>query len=82
MEKKELSCYPTIDLPATGENIRRLRMEKGNTVIELQEYLGLNCPQTVYLWQRGRNLPSVDNLYAISKLWGVSMNDILIEKAG
>lgn len=77
-----LFSYPVIDLPATGENIRRLRMEKGNTVVELQEYLGLTCPQTVYLWQRGRNLPSVDNLYAISRLWDVSMNDILIEKAG
>ena len=42
----------------------------------------LESPQAVYCWQRGRNLPSVDNLYAISKLWGVSMNDILVEKAG
>ena len=26
------------------------------------------------------NLPSADNLYALSKLWGISMNDILVEK--
>ena len=46
----------------------------------LQEYLGLSCPQGVYQWQAGRSLPSVDNLYAVSRLWGVSMNEILVER--
>ena len=61
-------------------NIRRLRLEKGYSVKELQEYLGLGCPQGVYQWQAGRSLPSVDNLYAVSRLWGVSMNEILVER--
>ena len=43
-------------------------------------YLGLSCPQGVYQWQAGRSLPSVDNLYAVSRLWGVSMNEILVER--
>ena len=47
---------------------------------ELQEYLGLGCPQGVYQWQAGRSPPSVDNLYAVSRLWGVSMNEILVER--
>ena len=46
----------------------------------LQEYLGLSCPQGIYHWQRGSTLPSTDNLYALSKLWGISINDILQEK--
>ena len=80
--RKDLPRYPVIDIAATGRNIRRLRLEKGYSVQELQEYLSMSCPQGVYHWQLGRNLPSVDNLYAVSKLWGVSMNDILVEKAG
>ena len=80
--RKDLPRYPVIDIAATGRNIHRLRLEKGYSVQELQEYLGMSCPQGVYHWQLGRNLPSVDNLYAVSKLWGVSMNDILVEKAG
>ena len=80
MEKKELPRYPVIDIVATGRNIRRLRMEKGYSVNALQEYLGLSCPQGVYQWQAGRGLPSVDNLYAVSRLWGVSMNEILVER--
>lgn len=64
-------AYPTIDLAATGAHIRQLRLEQGYSVQDLQTYLGLEHPQAIYHWQHGRNLPSVDNLYALSKLWGV-----------
>lgn len=80
MEKKKLPRYPVIDVAATGRNIRRLRLEKGYSVNELQEYLGPSCPQGIYSWQRGATLPSTDNLYALSKLWGININDILQEK--
>lgn len=80
MERRELPRYPVIDAAATGQNLRRLRLEKGYSVKKLQEYLGLSCPQGVYQWQAGRSLPSVDNLYAVSRLWGVSMNEILVER--
>ena len=80
MEKKKLPRYPVIDVAATGRNIRRLRLENGYSVNELQEYLGLSCPQGIYHWQRGGTLPSTDNLYALSKLWGISINDILQEE--
>ena len=74
-------AYPTIDLAATGAHIHRLRMAQGHSVRDLQDYLGLETPQAIYHWQNGRNLPSVDNLYALSKLWGVPMNEILVEQA-
>ena len=45
MERRELPRYPVIDAAATGRNLRRLRLEKGYSVKELQEYLGLGCPQ-------------------------------------
>ena len=54
MERRELPRYPVIDIAATGQNLRRLRLEKGYSVKELQEYLGLGCPQGVYQWQAGR----------------------------
>ena len=43
--KKELPRYPVIDIVATGQNIRRLRLEKGYTVDDMQTYLGLGCSQ-------------------------------------
>ena len=78
MERGELPRYPVIDAAATGRNLCRLRLEKGYSVKELQEYLGLGCPQGVYQWQAGRSLPSVDNLYALSARHLDSMNEIII----
>ena len=48
MERRELPRYPVIDVAATGRNLRRLRLEKGYSVKELQEYLGLSCPPVSY----------------------------------
>ncbi len=77
MEKQ----FPVIDLAATGENISRLRRAKGLTVREVQSYFGFEEPQAIYKWQRGKSLPSVDNLYALSTLLEVSMNEILVSAA-
>ena len=74
-------AYPTIDLAATGAHIRQLRLEQGYSIQDLQAYLGLEHPQAIYHWQHGRNLPSVDNLYALSKPWGVPMDKIIVEQA-
>ena len=71
--------FPTIDLRATGENIIRLRKDSGLSVRELQHYFGFEEPQAIYKWQQGKCLPSVDNLFALSCLLGVSMNDILVQ---
>ena len=70
--------FPVIDLPATGANIRRLRQAKGLSVRELQQFFGFEEPQAIYKWQRGQSLPTVDNLYALSTLLDVPMNDILV----
>ncbi len=73
-----LNQFPVIDLPATGANIRRLRQAKGLSVRDLQQFFGFEEPQAIYKWQRGQSLPTVDNLYALSALLDVPMNDILV----
>jgi len=70
--------YPVIDLNKTGENIKRLREARCISVVDLQYFLGLASPQAIYYWQRGVNLPTVDHLYALSRLFKVSMDDILV----
>ena len=72
--------YPTIDVEKTGQNIKRLRENYNISVADLQIFLGLASTQAIYLWQRGINLPTADHLCALSHLFGVSMNDILILK--
>ncbi len=70
--------FPAIDPVATGENITRLRNARGLTVRDLQAYFGFGDPRAIYKWQRGQTLPSVDNLFALSALLQVPMNEILV----
>lgn len=70
--------FPVIDPVATGQNILSLRKQKGLTVRDLQKYFGFEEPQAIYRWQYGKTLPSVDNLYALSVILGVSMESILV----
>ena len=74
----EQHAFPVIDLRATGANILRLRKERGLTVRDLQAYFGFEAPQAIYRWQSGVSLPTVDNLYALSALLGVRMDEILV----
>ena len=74
--------YPTIDVKATGARIRELRKECGFTIREVSEYMGFTTDQAVCKWQRGECLPTVDNLYALSRLYGKKMEDILVGDDG
>ena len=70
--------FPVIDLHATGRNITRLRKARGLTVRDIQAWFGFEEPQAIYKWQSGRSLPTVDNLYALSTLLEVPMDEILV----
>lgn len=67
-----------IDMKKTGQNIRRLMIIKGLKVKNLQGHLGLSTPQSIYHWFDGRSLPTVDNLYALSDLFRVSIDSLII----
>lgn len=73
-----MSEFPSVNLKATGENIIRLRKLKGLSVRQIQDFFGFEQPQAIYKWQRGECLPSVDNLFALSKLLGTSIDTILV----
>ena len=73
--------YPVIDMRATGAHIKELMNTREVTVQDVQEAMGLASPQAVYRWLRGSNMPSVDNLYALSRYLNVSMEDVIVEKA-
>lgn len=70
--------FPVIDLAATGRNILRLRKARGLTVRDLQNWFGFEEPQAIYKWQKGKSLPTVDNLYALGVLLEVSIEEILV----
>lgn len=73
-----MQAFPVIDLAATGDNIKRIRLERGLTVRDLQKYFGFEEPQAIYKWQAGKSLPTVDNLFALGKLFAMPMDEILV----
>lgn len=80
MEECRTLEYPVIDVYATGKNIERLRKEKGLRVKDISSYMGFLEPQAVYKWQQGKALPSLDNMFALSVLFQVPMENILVRQ--
>lgn len=70
--------FPTLNLKETGNRIKALRVNSGYSVEEIANYMGFSGPQAVYKWEWGKSLPAVDNLYALSRLFGVSIDKILV----
>ena len=70
--------YPVLDAKATGAHIKELRIQLNIKVSDLAQYMGFESEQAIYKWQRGESLPTVDNLYALSKLFNVPVDEILI----
>lgn len=69
--------FPQIDIYKTGQKIKKAMQVKGMTVKDVQGYLGLAAPQSIYHWFAGRSLPTVDNLYALSDLLCVPMDGLV-----
>ncbi|MCM1101118.1 MAG: helix-turn-helix domain-containing protein [Acetatifactor muris] len=69
---------PSIDMVRTGANIMRLRITSGLSVRDLQDIFGFATPQAIYKWQHGTAMPTIDNLVALSVVFGVSVDDILV----
>lgn len=67
-----------INMTATGNNITRLRKEKGITIRQIQETMGFNTPQAIYRWTRGETLPTLDNMLVLSKLFRVTVEEIVV----
>ena len=69
---------PVIDLTATGQNIKNLRVAAGISVRDLQNILGFTNPQAIYKWQNGDTMPSIDNLVILAAVLGVTVDEILV----
>ena len=76
MEKSKY-IFPTINLKETGINLRRIMDKRGITPKDVKKYLNLTSVQSVYNWCSGINMPTIDNLYALSQWFGVPIDAII-----
>ena len=68
---------PVINKQETGINLRRIMIWRGLSAKDVQDYLGLGCVQSVYRWIDGINMPTIDNLYALSELFQLPIDSIV-----
>ncbi len=74
-------CTTTrINMIETGNNIARLRKEKGITVRQIQEAMGFNTPQAIFKWQRGETMPTLDNIVVLSELFNTAIEEIVVKE--
>ena len=69
--------FPLIDKEKTGKKIKELMLINGYTPKDMQTYLNLSCVQSVYHWFDGSSIPTIDNLYALSELFHVTIDEMI-----
>ena len=69
---------PTINMTATGANIKSLIKTRGLKVADVQNILGFNTPQAIFKWMRGDARPSIDNMVILAYLLDVTIDEIII----
>jgi len=74
-----ISSQTSIDMIKTGKHLKKFAQRNGYSVKDIQQYLGLSCPQPVYRWYKGVIMPSVDNLLRLSELYHVHMDELLVK---
>ncbi|MBQ5952828.1 MAG: helix-turn-helix transcriptional regulator [Lachnospiraceae bacterium] len=58
---------PTIDMAATGRNIRDRRLKAGMTVVDVTKACGVSAA-AVCKWQSGQCLPTIDNMIILAAI--------------
>lgn len=72
-----ITLYPIIDKEKTGKRIKELMKERNVSVKDVRDYLLLESVQSIYYWFTGRNIPTIDNLYALSTLLQVPIDEMI-----
>lgn len=69
-----------INMELTGWRIKSLCENKGITVKKLQECLYVGSHQSIYNWFMGKTLPSLDNMWELSKVLETPIEAIVIDE--
>nr|WP_300916580.1 helix-turn-helix transcriptional regulator [uncultured Acetatifactor sp.] len=71
-----------IDMKLTGRRLKSLCDRREITVKTIQKELYIGSFQSVYAWFAGKTLPSLDNMYRLSRLLRVPMDEMIVDMAG
>ncbi len=66
-----------IDRLKTGILLKNIMDKKGITAKDIKEYFNFSSVQSVYHWLEGKSLPTLENVYGLSDLLGVPVDELL-----
>ena len=69
---------PDVNLKRTGKLLKQLREENHLKVSDLRDFFGFDYPNAIYDWEKGLKLPNISNLIALSMLYEVSIDELLL----
>ncbi len=69
---------PIINLTATAARIKGYRLRCGYSVREIQAIFNFNSAEAIYSWEKGKYLPTIDNLIVLAAVYGVTIDDIIV----
>ena len=75
-KKKYANQKPDIKIKVTGENLKKIRLKKGLTQVEISNELNINQP-TWNRYENAKNLILTTTLYELAKKYHYSIDKIL-----
>lgn len=78
LSEAEEKKMPTIDVAATGRNIRAKMDAAGKNVKDIQIACGFTTGNAVYKWINGICMPTIENMVIIADICGVTVNDMIV----
>lgn len=69
-----------VDRKMTGRRINNLMIDRGFSVLRLQDLMELESAQSIYKWLGGETIPTVDKLVKLAQIFGCKIDDIVITK--
>ena len=67
-----------IDFRKTGQRMKAICKRRNLSVKDIQEKLFIGSYQAIYAWFSGKTLPSLDNLYRLSRLLELPMDWMIV----
>lgn len=68
----------SINMEATGANIRRLVKDSGYSVRDNMDITGISTEQAVYKWFRGESIPAIETMLILCDALGVTIKELLV----
>ena len=69
---------PVINVTATAAKIKECRIRAGYSVRKIQAIFNFSSPEAIYAWEKGKYLPTIDNMIVIADVYGVTIDEIII----